>query len=459
MSDEGDILDLFLDFADDPVGFNEIVLERGPYWHKQVQIAESFRDNAITVVPTGNGVGKSYVGSGLLIWALACHPFSRVLSTAPSNELLADVLWGEVRKAWNGSDLLSRLDIEIKSNPQRLEITDGWSAKGWSSDSIERMSGRHGDRLIWIIDEASGITDEVWEGIWSTNPWKILALGNPLYPEGGFYDLTRNPLANVVQISSLQSPDINKYESDYGLADGKWIERVRAQYGDGSPYWQAHVLGEFPESTFNALVHPNWLDLAENTPHSPKGPRTIAVDLATPTGKDRSCYVLRDENGVMLSELGNWTFEELARIISHLARQHGVPGSRIVYDAGGIGYGFGENLRAHGLTPIPYLGAGTGGELGVNARSACAHRLSRRLNPSRGGRDANALSIPADRRGDQDDFSIPPHIMKQIRPALLAMRLANEGTRVKLEEKRAVKTAIGHSPDALDALLMSFFVL
>ncbi len=446
MSDESEILDLLIDFQDDPVAFNEIVLGRGPYWSRQVEIAESFRDNAITVAQTGNGVGKSFAASGLLLWATLCFPYCRVLSTAPSNELLADVLWSEVRKAFNRSELLNRLDVEIKSNPQRLELDDGWSAKGWSSDSIERMSGRHGERLIWIIDEASGISAEVWEGIWSTNPWKLLALGNPLYPEGGFYDLARNPVANTIQISSLESPHIDLESSPDGRADGKWINRIRSVYGEGSPYWQAHVLGEFPEASFNALVHPSWLDLAEKTPHSPKGKKVLAVDLATPTGQDKSAYCLRDENGVCLLQQGQWSFDDLAKIVARLAHDHQIPGSRIVYDAGGIGFGFGDNLKLHGIHATPYLGAGSGGDLGVNARSACAHRLSRRLNPVRGDKS--------------DDFAIPKPIAAQVRQALLALRLANDDQgKVKLESKDSVKSAIGHSPDALDALMMTFFIV
>ncbi|MBV8313337.1 MAG: hypothetical protein JOZ53_00105, partial [Planctomycetaceae bacterium] len=88
---------------DDPARFNATVLGRGAYWHRQREICRSVVDRPVTLVPSGNGVGKSYVAAGLLHWFLIAYPGSLVVATAPSQVQLEEVLWKEVERAYRGS--------------------------------------------------------------------------------------------------------------------------------------------------------------------------------------------------------------------------------------------------------------------------------------------------------------------------------------------------------------------
>ena len=93
-------------------------------------------------------------------------------------------------------------------------------------------------------------------------------MGNPLRPSGFFFDRCesarsgRHPLANLIPISSLESPHIELERSPWGLADRTWLEKARADYGEGSLWWTCHVLGLFPNTGADSVVPLSWIDRA-----------------------------------------------------------------------------------------------------------------------------------------------------------------------------------------------------
>jgi hypothetical protein len=435
-------------YRDRPVEFNEQILRRRPYWSKQKEICKSFLEHRITCVTSGNAVGKSYVASGLNLFSLFCFPGSMVRSTAPSNQLLVDVLWGETRQAYNKSILSELLGNSIKANPQRLELADGWDAVGWASDSTAKMSGRHRGDLVWILDEASDIKPEVWDGVWSTNPSKVLVLGNPLTPSGDFYRLCTETSSqvNVIQVSSLESPDIALPRSKRGMADSNWLQGIREQYGEDSPYWKVHVLGQFTDEDSHALIPIAWLDrcslpLAEGN----HGLLTLSVDLSGGTGRgDASVICVRHMDGIVyMNWSNNWPYPEgVVQKVVEVASKYQIPGHQIVYDAGGLGLGFGWVLNQHGLGgAYGYVGGETGGKWATNFRGASALAFRDRLDPSR-----NATP-----------FSIPKEYLDALRPQITELRyeLATRD-QIKLEPKDRMKLRLKRSPDQLDSLLSSF---
>jgi phage terminase large subunit len=451
-----ELLDVIDAFKNDPTGFNEICLRRPAYWSKQVEICDSFVSNRITVACTGNGVGKSYVAAGLLIWALICHPGCKVLSSAPSNQLLSDVLWGEVRQAWNRSIFKDLFAADIKANPQRLVLADGWDAVGWSSDSTAKMSGRHRGDLFWILDESSDIMPEVWEGIWSNNPSKVLILGNPLKPSGDMHRLATNPgpQVNVLQVSSLDSPDIHLPRSRRGMADATWLQGIREVYGEGSPYWQVHVEGRYTDEDIFTLIPGSWLDRC-TTPHPTHdangqvidhGPLTLSVDLSKGTGRgDSSVIIVRDHDSIHYMDWSStWRFPEgVGERVKQVAAEYKIPGNKITYDSGGLGEGFGFILSSHfGLSgAYGYVGGETGGRLATNFRGASALAMKNRLDPSRNPRH----------------FHVPQKYLDTLKPQIAELRYELAGRdQIKIESKDKMKVRLGRSPDHLDAAIQSW---
>lgn len=460
------------------------------YWERQREICSSVVNFPVTLVPTGNAVGKSYLAAGLLHWFLFTRPGSLVVATAPTQVQLEEVLWKEVERAY----LNSRIPLggRLLRSPLKVDLGGGWQALAYSTTKVERFSGHHATDLFAILDEASGVADEIYDAIASLNPSRELLLGNPLRPSGTFYDRchANNPLANVIRISSLESPHIHLERSPWGLADRTWLEKARADYGEGSLWWTCHVLGEFPDSGVDSVIPGSWLELAGREHHTPSGPKRIAVDLAEGRGGDRSAVLVRDDNGVIdLWSSTTADFETTASRVALAAQRYEVSDSNISYDVSGIGADFANRLRQFGIvSPVPFRGGNEGGPKHSNLRSFSAWKLRQRLDPGRRDIQVRAeeersevqvashlnhyapymdiygklkFPVPLGPRSigrERPQFSIPARFLNgSLREELIGLRYEMDlRGRIKLEKKEDYVERLKRSPDLADCLCQSF---
>ena len=114
--------------------------------------------------------------------------------------------------------------------------------------TILRRCRFHAEHLLFLIDEASGIDDIVFEvgmGALSTPGAKVVMAGNPTRTSGFFYD-THHSLRHrwhTMHVSCLDVP----------RAQGH-IEDIKAKYGDASNAYRVRVLGEFPTSDDETVI-------------------------------------------------------------------------------------------------------------------------------------------------------------------------------------------------------------
>jgi hypothetical protein len=451
--------------------FNEIVLDRvdrtrtlhdgshpGEYWWAQRQICEALADPAVdtVAVPAGHSVGKSYAAGGIIPGWTCLHRDSLVVSTSPSNTQLSGVLWKEVRKARSRSAILSRIG-RVTQLPNRLSLGDGWEAIGYSTNKAERFQGWHSaGPLLVLVDEASGIDDpDMWATLESLKPTKKLLLGNTLWDHGMFYETCRRAddgdrTVRKIWIPSTYSPDIRIPRSERGLADAKFLANMGAQYGVGSQTWNIRVGALFPEGTADRLIPPEWLDACEKAEHAPKGPRRLSIDLGLGNGGDDTCFVVRDDNGVLHWEASNtMDLDRAAERAATLARDFGIEPYRITWDVEGLGSGFRTQLRNNGLVGcVPYRGQTVSASPEFNnLRTACHVMLRRRLDPS--WRDSLAAAKPT--------FAIPREFLSRLRKELREITHSPglKGQTV-LRPKEDVKLALKFSPDFADTLAQTF---
>lgn len=448
--------------ADDYDRFNTVVLGRGRYWSRQVEVCHSVRDYRTTAVVTGNGVGKSYLGAGIILAFAASHPDCRVVATAPTLGQLSNVLWREVEKAVGSADR-DGLPLGGRLRALSLDFGEGWQVEGFGSGSVESKSGRHSGDLLAVIDEASGVPAGVLEAINSLNPSRYLYLGNPIRPEGQFYEVCElsgdNPTTNVIRIPSLESPDIDLDRSPRGMADRGWLDDSRHRYGEESLWWLSHVLAQFPNQIEAALLPIPWLNAAADASHKPAGDVWLGVDLGEGQGGgDPTELVCRDLNGVVGWESSSsWDLEIAAERTRVMAEAHSVAPERIVYDQAGLGADFDNRLRAVGLRGCKgYKGSRDGGDRFLNLRAAAAWQLRRRLDPAR---QVRGPSPPGGRPVwvPQHPFAIPKHIVDRYRAELTGVRyLQTPAGEIALEPKDQFVKRLKKSPNFLDALAMTF---
>jgi hypothetical protein len=254
---------------------------------------------------------------------------------------------------------------------------------------------------LFVGDEASGIDDAIYEAARSCNPSRTLLTGNPLRPDGTFYERCQaaptNPRANLIQISSLESPHIDLERSPWGLADRSFLEDARNDYGEGSLWWICHVLGLFPDSGADTVIPYSWLQLAGLAVHKKvETGKRLAIDLAEGHGGDRSVVAAKDDNGLLgLKHSRTWSFETTATEAALMAQRHGIQGHEVSWDVGGIGADFANRLAAVGIVGArPYRGGKEGGKKFANQRSEAAWRFRQRLDPKRTVITAGGVAVP-----------------------------------------------------------------
>jgi hypothetical protein len=177
---------------DRPADFQRLILGR-TLWSKQLEVCDAIARSPITVVPAGRAVGKSYLLAGIVLWWLYTRRDSLVITTGPDHRQVVSVLWKEIRRAISralvplGHDHLS----EGYGSPQRLCVRDGtdWGVLGFAARLKEGFSGQHAADLLVIVDEASGITADIWEAVHGLAATRLVIAGNPIRYDCHFREL------------------------------------------------------------------------------------------------------------------------------------------------------------------------------------------------------------------------------------------------------------------------------
>jgi hypothetical protein len=207
-------------------------------------------------VESGNLVGKTKLASGLFSQFFDCFP-SIIYTFAPSAEQINDLLWKEIRNDRGGERNLPGRVLEI---PRLKESADHFAvgrATDNSNDSgIERLHGQHHPYLMFILDEAEGVADFVYEALEGMDTGVVvivLLLANPRTRRSRFHKLAALPYVRSFRISTLDHPNVvSGRQVIPGAATREWVER-RA---DNAEYCERVNTHEEEEFTFELTWRP-----------------------------------------------------------------------------------------------------------------------------------------------------------------------------------------------------------
>lgn len=194
------------------------------YWTPSQVIKNRIR------VEAGHTIGKTMAASGIFSHFFdTCAP-AIIYSFAPSYEQINDLLWKEIRTARRKANLPGR----TLETPE-LKLAGNHFAKGRATNDshgqgTERVQGQHGKYLMFIIDEAEGVADFVYDAIESMTSGGIaivLMLANPRTRTSKFYkQRTREDVANF-RISCLYHPNVlADREVVPGAVRREYVERM-----------------------------------------------------------------------------------------------------------------------------------------------------------------------------------------------------------------------------------------
>jgi phage terminase large subunit len=441
-----------------PVDFIKSIWPNLKLWGKLEEICNSVRDNRLTVVPSCHGAGKSFISARIAVWWLFTHYPSKVITTAPTWNQVESVLWGELRSAVQSSRI-SLCNKEDLLNTE-IKLAPDWFAKGLSTtegvDQREygstKFQGFHSPNLLVILDEAPGVHKSIHiavETLATGENNRILEIGNPTSPSGPFYDNCYSKNAHKIQISANDHPNIKENKEIIpGAITKEWVERMKQEWGEGSPLYKAKVLGEFPDETEDTLIPLSWCEKAVNAEIKPSQVRVLGVDPAR-FGDDKSVgYELIGNIARLKFEVSKEDTQRLAGRIVNCIEDY----DEVDIDGTGVGGGVVDGARAQFRD-----------DLDPNRRKLAnkireIHFGSKALNETRffNLRAEMYWNLRERLRSDAPDWmkiKIPDDDELKSQLSSLKFYYSTNG-RIQMEEKDEVKKRIGKSPDKADALAL-----
>mgnify|MGYP003324136024 FL=1 len=438
-----EVKQLLSDLYDDPVLFVRACCGAEPSaW--QAEALADIHDHDRVCIRSGHGVGKTAFLSWVILWWLLTRYPVKVACTANTASQLNDVLWPEIAKwARKLPDFLAD-KLELKSD--KIELKGGGDsfavARTSRKEQPEALQGFHSPNMLFVIDEASGVPDivfEVGQGAMSTEGAKTVMVGNPTRSSGFFYDAHHSDRWCKKKVSCVDSPQVAQ----------EFIEDMARQYGSESNIYRVRVLGDFPDADDDTAIPAHLVDAAmrRDVVATSSAPVVWGVDVAR-FGDDRTALCKRRGN-VVLEPIRSWRNKDLMQVCGLILTEYETAPidekpTEILVDSIGLGAGVVDRLRELSADRDVYFNADV---VGVNVAESPA--LGDRYNKLR-----DELWFKLKEWLEARDCYLPPD--DDLRQELSGVRfdyLSNG--KLKIESKAKMKSRGQASPDLADALVLT----
>lgn len=374
-------------YRTNPQHFFNDILNIHFLWRGQREALEAINTHKRVAIPSGHSTGKSALAGGITSWWLTTRPKSRVIVTAPTFRQLYTVYWAELSK-WYNQSKLKDLDLFRLTNTSFAindeELKREWYAMPISPKNPDALQGQHGDKnelvkkimeemgihevtddktieditrilkgekgsdksdkekLLVIIDEASGVQQEILEVLEGTDYDKLVMFGNMTKASGMFYDAVyrHTDLYKVVRLNSEESPFMSQEQ----------VEFIAEKYGIDSNVYRVRIKGEAPTQDDDTIIPVNLL--RENVKEYKKGstPNKNAVieignDVAR-FGDDKTTIYAKDGEKILEAIVGSkqdtmWTANTLFRLCLKYKNHK----KKVKIDETGVGSGVVDRLK------------------------------------------------------------------------------------------------------------------
>lgn len=443
-------------YAKDPVGFARDVLQT-IFWRGQADIANAVRDNKRAAVCSGQKIGKTTCFAALALWfyVLGC----RVFMTAPTEQQLENALWREVKRLRARATIPIPGDLHLSSRGglhDRETLAHITGLLGRDAESLQGMSG--GSKLVFMVDEASGVEERLLEAIKGNlvGGGRLLMAGNPTRVTGEFFDAFKSKRSSykTLEISSLDVPEDAwkilgfQHPDECGLARREDCEKYRIELGEDSPFYQVRVLGKFVVGQEGRAIsidlieraHSAWRD--NDVPDA--GTLVIGLDVAGESADgDASAFAPMRGNRILeIRKMRGLSVDAHCVHLEGLFEKWGRPGDKwvVVLDGEGIGHSVARALRDHFKSRVHVI-AFLGHLPAV--RKPLVYKTRR---------DELPAAIAARMR--LDELELPPSV--ELDQELNVFRHdADMSGKLKLLDKRTMRKELGRSPDAADAVMLA----
>lgn len=287
----------------------------------------------------------------MILWFLSTRYPAKIAVAAPTQHQIQDVLWSELGM-WHRkmpAPFRDQFGIQNSQQAMRFYLNDapGESfavGRSGSKNNPEALQGFHSDNMLFILDEASGIDDIVFEvagGALSTKGSKIMMTANPTRTSGYFYQ-SHHGSRDMWHTMVVSCHDSSRVDASYPA-------QIAREYGIDSNVYRVRVLGEFPTADDDTLIPLEIVEAARC--------RDVAITerLMPVWGLDVARYgdcrtALAKRQGNTLLEIKSWAKRDLMEVSGILSAEYEDTQSdkrpaEILIDAVGLGAGVLDRCR------------------------------------------------------------------------------------------------------------------
>ena len=435
-------------YLNDPAGFVEYMYDwgQGPLkewkgpdgWHREVfGKIKAYLEGPETAplciaIASGHGAAKTALVAWVIQWFMSCRPHPQVVCTANTESQLTSKTWRELAK-WH----------KLAANREWFEWTattyylrahpETWKANAipWSENNTEAFAGTHEESVLVVFDEASKISDKIWEvtdGVFTTRKNIWLVCGNGTRNVGRFYDCF-NKNREYWLTWNIDSRTCQ-------AANAEYLNRLIKQYGgEHTDEARVRVLGQFPRTSTRQLISTDAVEKCMN--HEAEGwdyqPKVLGVDVAR-FGENSSTICVRQGRKVYPIEV--LPKQDLMQTAHHVAeairRENPVS---IFVDGSGIGAGVVDRLRQLGFQVVDVNGGNSSlNPRFLNKRAEMWYEMKEFVE--------GLCELPKDSRLKEELTCVE-------------YGFTDKG-RLRLDRKEDIMEDYGFSPDRADALAMTF---
>jgi terminase large subunit-like protein len=435
-------------FRDDPKGFDLFMYDWGQspltdwapfeWWHEEVDqcIKEYLAGPEINplqiAIASGHGSGKTAWLARRINWFMSCRPHPQVVCTANTETQLNTRTWRELAKWHKLSAVHEWFDwtatsFYLKAHP------DTWKANAipWSENNSEAFAGTHEESVLVVFDEASKISDKIWEvtdGVFTTKKNIWMVCGNGTRNTGRFYECfhKHKRFWKTWNIDSRTCKAANK----------EYLNRLVEQYGgEDQDQSKVRVRGLFPASATRQLISTEAVEKAQA--HQTEGwemlPKVLGCDIAR-FGENSSVLIYRQGRKVFEPiVLPKQDLMQTAHfIVESMKKERPI---QTFVDGSGIGAGVVDRIRQLNFSVVDV----NGGNQSLNPRF-----LNKRAEMWWEMKEfiEGLCELPKDQRL-KDELTCVEY------------DYTDKG-RIRLDRKTDIMETYGFSPDRADALALTF---
>lgn len=416
---------------------------------QQEQALEAVANGTHVSIKSGHGIGKTAFDAWVILWFAYTRMNAKIPCTAPTEAQLKNVLWSELA-LWHGKlDPFFKDKFVCTSDKfYHVDHDKTWFAVARTAraEKPEALQGFHGENLLFIIEEASGVAEEVFtvvRGALTDDRNRCIMTSNPTRTQGFFYNshtLWEGEPWTCLTFNGEDSPIVGE----------RYINEIEVEYGRESDVYRVRVLGEFPVESDFILIPKDWVMAAFDRKISYKkrlGKQKFdaaGVDVAR-YGDNKTVFVLIRHATVVgilqySKESTMHTAERIIKLCDLIKAQH------IKVDEIGIGAGVVDRCYERGcaVTGVDVSKAATDKEKFVNKRAEYFWSLRERFE------DGSISLLPL-----KEQLS-KPDMIKFIEQICSIRYEYNPTGKVAIWSKEKMRREKMKSPDLADALMLAY---